>query len=400
MFLPHRQNKGEFPLNRNASGSRPEPADSKQTSQQPTDNHLSAASNRLNQLGWTHNQDRDFAPFVTETLEPGRIIRESRQRYTLGTATGDCEAQVAGRLIHRAGDASELPVIGDWVAIHRAESLEATISAVLPRASKLSRKVAGRRTEEQVIAANVDTILLVMGLDGDYNLRRLERFMVSAWESGAQPMVVLNKADVCNDVADRRAAVETITLGAPVLITSCSSGDGIEELLEQLQPGQTVVVSGSSGVGKSTLINCLLGNERLRTGAVREGDDRGRHTTTHRELVALTNGTLLIDSPGIRELQLWNAESGMDQAFGDIQSLAIECRFNDCTHHNEPGCAVRQAIDSGRLDSARLRNLHNLEKEQRALELRQDSSARRRAGKQAQSMFRSAKRAKDRRKTW
>ncbi len=377
------------------TGTSPKPFRSEELRQR-----TSNAASRLTELGWTDDQAQNFASDRSNELEPGRIVRESRQRYTVETASGRHQARVVGRLIHHSEDASELPVIGDWVALRSDADHDATIHAVLPRVSKLSRKVAGRRTEEQIVAANVDTILLVMGLDGDFNLRRLERFMVSAWESHAQPMVILNKADICTDVDDRRAAVENVAPGAPVFITSCALGDGVDRVLAELVPGNTVVVVGSSGVGKSSLINCLLGQDRLRTGTVREGDDRGRHTTTHRELVMLPNGALLIDSPGIRELQLWNAEAGMDQAFRDIQALAARCRFRDCTHHDEPGCAVRESIASGQLDPARLGNLHNLEKEQRALELRQDNAARRKAGKQAQAMFRSAKRAKARRKTW
>ena len=353
----------------------------------------------LRDYGWTDHWDQQFHSFAELGLEAGRVVLEQRRRYTLRTEHEEISAEIVGRLLHHGAGPESLPAIGDWVAFSRPTRHHAIIQDVLPRKSKLSRKVAGRRTDEQVVAANLDVVFLVMGLDGDFNLRRIERLLVTAWDSGATPVVVLNKADLCDRLEQLRRAVQATAPGVPVVVVSCAHGRSVEEIRSHLEPGATVAMMGSSGVGKSSLINRLLGHDLLRTGAVRHGDDRGRHTTTHRQLVALPDGALLIDNPGIRELQLWSTGDGLDAAFDDLGSLAAGCRFRDCTHRDEPGCAVRAAIDAGRFDAGRLRNYHDLQKELHALEIRQDSAARRKAGKRAQAMFRSAKQAKAWRQT-
>lgn len=351
-------------------------------------------------FGWTESFDRAFEAFRQDDFHAGRVLLDRRRFYTLHTEFGVVQARLAGSLVHEAENASGLPVVGDWVALRRAPDGTAVIRHVLPRRSKLSRNEAGRRTAEQVVAANVDTALLVMGLDGDFNLRRLERLLVTAREGGTHPLVVLNKADLDTDIEGRLQAVEAVASGAPVVVLSCLSGQGIETLRSRLEPRRTFAVLGSSGVGKSTLINRLLGKDLLATGAVRASDDRGRHTTTHRELLRLPDGPLLIDSPGIRELQLWNASGGLENTFDDLEALASTCRFRDCTHRDEPGCAVRRAVGDGTLEAGRLRNFHDLEKEQRALEIRQNNAARRQAGKRTQAMVRDAKKAKAKRRSW
>ena len=361
---------------------------------------LSQEDNRLKDLGWSDHFARHFQPYAEQGLEAGRIVLQQQHRYAVRTAAGELDAEVAGRLLHDAVGPGDLPAVGDWVALDPSSGRDHTaiIHAVLSRRTKLSRKVAGRRAEEQIVAANIDTVFLVMGLDGDFNLRRLERLLVAAWESGARPVVVLSKADLAeDDVADRRLAVEATAPGVDVRVTSSVSGLGLDAIGSFLAPGETVALIGSSGVGKSSLINGLLGHEVLRTGAVRSGDDRGRHTTTHRELVALPDGALLIDNPGIRELVPWSGEDGLGGAFEDIQTLATGCRFRDCTHSGEPGCEVSESVAEGRLDAGRLRNYHDLERELRALDLRRDKAAQRVAGKKAQAMFRSAKKAKQQR---
>lgn len=238
------------------------------------------------------------------------------------------------------------------------------------------RRVAGETTGEQVIAANVDTVFLMNGLDGDLNPRRLERYLTAAWESGAVPVVVLNKLDLADDRDARIAEVEALAMGTPVVAVSALERRGLEALAPWLEAGRTVALLGSSGVGKSTLVNALLNEERQATGPVREDDSRGRHTTTHRELVPLPGGAMLLDTPGMRELQLWGDEAGLEEAFADVAALATECRFRDCGHTGEPDCAVRAAVERGVLDEGRLASWHKLQRELRRLANRQDARAR------------------------
>src|SRR5262249_2741993 len=283
-------------------------------------------------------------------------------------------AQLSGRLRHRAARSSDLPAVGDWIAFRERDGA-CVIQAVLPRHSRFSRKMAGRTTEEQVLAANVDKVLLLAGLDNDYNLRRVERYLAIAWESGAQPVVVLNKTDLCADVAARVLEAEGVALGAPVYAISSLTGEGLEQLEREIVPGKTVALLGSSGVGKTTLINRLLGKDVFATNPVRAGDDRGRHTTTLRTLILLPTGALVIDTPGLRELQIWESDEGLARAFDEIETLAAECAFSVCSHATEPRCAVRAAVEEGRLSAERLENFRKLQRELRYLERRQDVSA-------------------------
>ncbi len=330
----------------------------------------------LRHLGWNQTLEDAFHPFRERGLVPARVAREDRGRYLLLDGRRECPAVLAGRLRHEARRRSDLPAVGDWVAARAGAAATAVIVAVLPRASAFLRKSAGEITEEQVVAANVDTVLLVSGLDGDFNLRRIERYLAAAWESGASPVIVLNKADLAGDLAARLAEVERVGMGVPVLALSALTGDGLAALAPWLGPGRTVALLGSSGVGKSTLVNALLGEARQATGAVREDDSRGRHVTTRRELVLLPGGGLLLDTPGLRELQLWGDDGGLAGAFPDVVALAADCRFRDCAHADEPGCAVRAAVERGALEPARLESWRKLGRELRRLEARQDPRAR------------------------
>lgn len=325
-----------------------------------------------------HGWDADHAAALPPGLDPGRVIRQARDLSTLVTAAGEVEAEVSGRFRHHAAGPAAFPAVGDWVAFRPVDGGRAVIEAVLPRRSAFTRKAAGVTAEAQVVAANVDVVLLVSGLDGDFNLRRLERYVTTAWSSGARPVVVLNKADLRDDLPDVVAAAAAAAPGVPVVATSALDDGGVAALAPHLLPGQTVAVLGSSGVGKSTLVNALLGEERLATGPVSDPQaGRGRHTTTARELVRLPGGALLIDTPGLRELALWADDDGLDRAFAEIDHLAAGCRFPDCRHDREPGCAVRAALDSGELKAARFASWVKLRRELDHLAARRDERSRR-----------------------
>lgn len=327
----------------------------------------------LHQLGWSAALHQDFAHLEAEGLVPARVAREDKQSYVVYAECGALRATVSGRLRNSAAGPADFPAVGDWVAIQpRPAEQQATIHTVVPRRSAFSRQAAGAAARQQVLAANVDCVFLVSGLDGDFNPRRIERYLTLAWESGAAPVIVLNKADICAELDARVCAVEAIALGVPVLIVSAHNGRGMAELRSHVGPGITAALLGSSGVGKSSLINSLLGEEQLRIGAVRADDSRGRHTTTHRELLILPGGGIVIDTPGLRELQLWARDDALDGAFADIEELGRQCRFRDCAHAGEPGCAVRIAIVRGVLSRERFESYLKLKRELRFAARRED----------------------------
>ena len=290
---------------------------------------------------------------------PGRVISQERDVYRLATAKGECQGAVSGKYRYRAESPSDYPAVGDFVAVSDAGDGSAIIHALMPRKSVFLRKAAGTGQKPQVVAANVDILFLCMALNNDFNLRRLERYLSVAWDSGAQPVVVLTKADLCGDLSEKRLAVENVAVGVDIVVTSALESNGCDMLLPYLQKGRTVAFIGSSGIGKSTLINSLLGEARLATGGLRN-DDKGRHTTTHRELIPISGGALVMDTPGMRELGLWETGEGIDRTFSDIEALAKECRFRDCSHTGEPGCKIREALSSGALSGDRWQSYQKL----------------------------------------
>jgi ribosome biogenesis GTPase len=332
----------------------------------------------LRELGWTD----ELAESLEDGLRPGRIAVQHRGEYVVYTELGELRASLPGRLHHEGVTAT----VGDWVALDGD-----TIQAVLPRRTAIVRQAAGRETEAQALAANVDVVFLVTSLGPDLEPRRLERYLTAVRQSGASPVIVLTKSDLHDDAAEQAVTVETVAAGVPVHVISAVNGEGCDEIAAYLTPGVTAVLLGSSGVGKSTLVNYLAGEELLRTQEIREDDGKGRHTTSHRELVQLPGGGMLIDTPGIRELQLWDVDGGaIEETFGDIDALAAECKFTDCTHTQEPGCAVQAAVDDGTLPLDRLRSYRKLETELEHQAARQgDKTARQAKRKQIRQFARS-----------
>lgn len=324
---------------------------------------------KLEDIGWrAFFRERWEEEFADSGLAPGRIASAHRGFYTVWTERGPVEAPGRGKLIR---DVSTRPVTGDWVAL---ELSPPAVQHVLPRRTAVVRKAPGEETVQQVLGANVDTLFLVTGLDRDFNLRRVERFLLIANQSGAQPVIVLNKSDVTDEAATLLEQTREVAAGAPVVLTSALEGRGIAQLEEFLQAGDTAAFMGSSGVGKSHLTNRLLGDEQRAVGAVRESDGRGRHTTVGRDLVIAPGGWLLMDLPGIREVQAWTDER-VDDTFGDVEAVFEQCRFRDCSHESEPGCAVREALDSGALSRERYANYRKVQQELQQLAERRDQRA-------------------------
>ena len=346
----------------------------------------------LEELGWDDGWAEQFAAWADRPdMEPARVVVGFNYLYRVHGRDGEIEASLSGRLKHHAMSRGDLPAVGDWIALRRPRGeARGAVVGILPRRSRFSRRAAGQVTDEQVVAANVDVVFIVMSMDSDFSVRRAERYLLLAHESGAAPAVLLTKPDLTADPAHCVAEVAAVANGAPIHVVSPRFSEGLDALAAYLLPGRTAALLGSSGVGKTTIINRLVGDETRRTRDVRESDSKGRHTTRHRELVILPGGGLVIDTPGMRELQLWGGDSAVRDTFDDVEGLAAGCHFTDCRHQDEPRCAVKAAVAAGALEAARLESYIKLTGELAYLARQQDERALLEEKRRAKVMTRAA----------
>jgi len=327
----------------------------------------------LESLGWNDFYKEDFKQYEQDGLLPARIYLEHKNLYKVFSERGSLSAEITGKMRFGAGSPVDFPSVGDWVALRLIDNdSRGLITAVLRRKGSFVRKVPGPVTEEHVLAANVDTAFLVAGLDNNFNPRRIERYLTLTWESGADPIIVLNKADLVESPERFIEELKSSTFGVPIIVISAKKQIGLAELAERIKPESTVVFLGSSGVGKSSIINALMGEKIMSVNEVRESDSRGRHTTTHRQLFILPQGGCVIDTPGLRGIKLWGDESDVSRTFEDVEQIAENCRFRDCSHTGEPGCAVEQALKDGTLEQKRLNNYFKMQKEMEFLRKRKN----------------------------
>ncbi len=333
-------------------------------------------NNDLMALGWNEDLEKEFAGFK-DSCEVGRVAVEYKGLYKVYCEGRETLAAISGKMMYSAAERDDYPAVGDWVVLDKsaADSDRAIIRGILKRKSKFSRKSASNTVEEQIVAVNIDTVFICMSLNQNFNLRRLERYITMGWDSGAVPVVLLTKSDLCEDVEEKLKETQEAAIGVDVHCISCADDSAAETVSSYIKPGHTLAFLGSSGVGKSTIINRLLGEERLDTQAISGEGDRGRHTTTNRELIVLPQGGIVIDTPGMREFHILDAEEGISKAFDDIESIAVNCKFSDCSHTTEPGCAVLEAIESGALIEARYNNYLKLKKEAEFVERKTNKKA-------------------------
>ena len=339
----------------------------------------------LTELGWSHFFQQQLTPEQLAFL-PARVFRQDTNQYHLVSEQGKLIGVLPGKFRQEALSNADLPTVGDWVVVSPIDGDEpdrVQIEKLLDRKSKFSRKEAGEVHDEQVVASNIDTVFIVSSLDKDFNLHRIERYLLLSWTSGALPVLILNKSDVCKNIEKKVEDLQVIAMGAPIHVMSAKDNSGLDALRQYVTPGSTCSFLGSSGVGKSTIINELVGYEKFDTGEVRSDDSKGRHTTTFREMVEASSGGMIIDTPGMREIQLWADGVSLSHSFQDIESLAASCKFSDCKHDTEPGCSITKAIETGNLEPERLERYFKLSKELEHFESQQNAATR--AGKKQEN---------------
>lgn len=343
----------------------------------------------LIELGWNHSYSNDTKENKIKELIPGRVTNQNGKHYRIITQGGEYNAILSNSYLNLIKDKSEIPVVGDWVGLRKNPEVNIYhIRFVFPRKNRLSRKVAGTKSEEQIIASNIDIVFIVTSVDSDFNARRLERYLAMVYDINAQPVILLNKIDKSKDFEEYRKKTEKICRNVPILTISAKESYNIREVSKYIETGKTIVLVGSSGVGKSTLINQLLGYTRQTVGETRKTDDKGRHITSSREMIILPEGGMIIDNPGIRELQLWSSGEGITKLFQDIEKLSKLCKFKDCHHEQEPNCAVKKAVKEGKITIERFKSYKKLLQENEYLHLRRNTYEKRKKDKQLGKMYR------------